>query len=225
MLSPKTQFPNAYFFAGALMMASCSAVRAAPEMVIDWSSCSQPDLASDVHAKAVRKSIDKYIAAANSKYPSNHVAIRLNKIYGAVVQDRRDLVQLNYLPIGPGRTENQCALSTENYRKLIVLRDASYYILCRSEVGVGTSTFDRTNKDLSTLAAAAIYDLMKSLGADLRAKKNEPTTPPGGYASCKAGAADATKDPIPSATEVQGFKSRMSLSAEESAQIGDPAKQ
>jgi hypothetical protein len=142
-----------------------------------------------------------------------------------MVQDRRDLVRLNYLPIGPNRTEQQCALSTDNYRKLIVMRDASYYILCRSEVAIGTSAIDRASKDVTTLAAAAIYDLVKSLGANLRAKKDEPTTPPGGFAYCKRGATDRANDPFPTPADVQSFKSRMSLSSEERAQIGDPSKQ
>jgi hypothetical protein len=194
-------------------------------MIIDWANCMQPDLASEAHQKAVKQSIDKYVDHANAKYPSNHIALKLNKIYGSLVQDRRDLVQSNYIPIGPNRKDTQCALSPDNYRKLIVLRDASYYILCRSEVGIGTSAFDRTSKDITTLATAAIYDLVKSLGADLRAKANEPTTPPGGYAACKQGATAGAKDPIPTVAETQGFRSRLSLSAEERAKIGDPSKQ
>jgi hypothetical protein len=194
-------------------------------VVINWSNCKQPDLASDAHQKAVKQSIDKYLNEAKAKYPSDHIAVKLNKIYGAAVQDRRDLVQLNYIPIGVSRTEKQCALSAENYQRLIVLRDASYYILCRSEVGVGSSATRRIAMDLTTLATAAIYDLVKSIGADLRAKKNEPTTPPGGYAACKAGAAAASTDPIPNAASTRSFRSRLSLSAEEVAGIGDPSKQ
>jgi hypothetical protein len=202
-----------------------SMIQAQEKMVIEWSNCSQPDGSSDAYTKAVNQSIDKHLQQAKAKYPSDHIAIRLNKMYGIMVQERRDLVSLNYLPIGSKRTESQCALSTDNYRKLIVLRDTSYYILCRSEVAIGTSSTERTSKDLQTLAAAAIYDLLKSLGADLRAKKTEPTTPPGGYAACRRGAADALKDPFPSAAEAQSFKTRLSFSSEERAQIGDPTQQ
>jgi hypothetical protein len=194
-------------------------------MMIDWTKCAQPDLKSDAHQTALKARIDKYVANAKTKYKSSHIAIGLSRTYGEIVQERRDHVRLSYIPVGPSRQDNQCAMSATNYSKLIIIRDASYYVLCRSEVGVGTSAADRAGKDLSTLAAAAIYDLLKTLGADLRAKKDEPVTPPGGFAACKLGTADAAKDPLPKPADVAGFKSRMSLSAEEKAKVGDPGKQ
>ncbi len=200
-------------------------VAAQAPVLIDWSNCKQPDLNSEAHQKALKTAIVKYVANAKTKYKSSHIAIGLSNTYGEIVQERRDLVRLSYLPVGPNRKEDQCALSAVNYEKLIVIRDASYYVLCRSEVGVGTSAADRTAKDLSALAAAAIYDLLKTIGVDLRAKKDEPTTPPGGFAACKLGASDAAQDPFPKPVDITGFKSRMSLSAEEKAKIGDPGKQ
>lgn len=193
-------------------------------MVIDWSVCKQPDLTSQDHVKAVQGMVDKYFATARSD-KSVHVAVGLNRVYGQAVQDRRDHVRLNYIPIGPNRTEKQCALSDKNYAMLIAYRDASYYVLCRSEVAIGGSEQERARKDLQALAYSAIYDFLKSIGADFRAKADEPTTPPGGYAACKRGADDGKKDTIPTAESMQGFKTRLNLPDSEKAKLGDPSKQ
>jgi hypothetical protein len=193
-------------------------------MSIDWSVCKQPDLSSATHVAAVKKLTDKYIAAAKSN-SSVHIAVGLNKIYGTAVQERRDHVRLNYIAVGSRRPESQCALSEQNYAKLIAYRDASYYVMCRAEVGIGADDAQRKKKDFKSLAFAAIYDLLKSIGADFRAKPDEPMTPPGGFGACKRGAEDAFKDPLPTPADIAAFSTRLSLPDSEKQKLGDPEAQ
>lgn len=193
-------------------------------MVIDWTVCQQPDSQGLSQEAGVKALIKKYVDAAtvNSKV---HVAVGLNRQYGIAVQERRDHVRLNYIPIGPKRTNRQCALSDANYAKLIQYRDASYYIMCRSEVSIGSSKAARVGNDLKALTFAAIYDFAKGQGVEMRAKADEPMTPPGGYAACTKGAEDGKSDPFPSANDVATFKTRLSLPDSEKSKLGDPTKQ
>ncbi|TKB20439.1 MAG: hypothetical protein E5V75_05065 [Mesorhizobium sp.] len=197
----------------------------AADMTIDWSVCPQPDLASDGYAKKRSAEINSAVSNARKKYSKSHIAVALNKYYGEMVQIRRDHVRLKYIPISDKRPESSCALTGNDYEKLLLLRDASYYVLCRSEVAVGSSKAERLLKDLKSLAFAAIYDLKKSLGADLRAKKDEPTTPPGGYAACKLGVADGLNDPIPKDGETSGFSTRLVVPDSEKPGLGEPSEQ
>lgn len=192
--------------------------------MIDWSVCKQPDLTNTLHTATVKRLVDKYVASAKSNKATN-IAVGLNKAYGIAVQERRDHVSLNYIALGPQRTQKQCALSDQNYSKLLAYRDASYYVLCRSEVAIGANTSDRKLKDYKALAYAAIYDFLKSMDVDFRAKPDEPTTPPGGYAACRKGADDGHMDPFPSPQDITSFKTRLNLPESEKAKMGDPKKQ
>ncbi|BFG80253.1 hypothetical protein PTKU46_82870 [Paraburkholderia terrae] len=196
----------------------------ATPMAIDWSACHQPDPTDASYLNQVNSLIKKYVAAAKGDGSTN-ISLGLNRIYGEAVRERRDHVRLHYIPVGPSRSKDQCALSTKDYTQLLAYRDASYYVMCRAEVGIGATQSERTQKDLKTLAYAAIYDFVKSIGVDMRAKPDEPTTPPGGYAACKRGAEDGKNDPFPSASDVTSFKSRLSLPESEKTKIGDPTKQ
>ncbi|RWP13897.1 hypothetical protein [Mesorhizobium sp.] len=208
-----------------LIMAPWTASALAQDMIIDWSVCPQPDLTSDAYAKKRSAEINSAVANARKRSSKSHIAVALNKYYGEIVQIRRDHVRLKYLPISEKRPESSCALSKKNYEKLLLLRDASYYVMCRSEVAIGASKAERLLKDLKSLAFAAIYDLKKSLGADLRAKKDEPTTPPGGYAACELGVAAGLKDPFPQDGETSGFETRLVVPDSEKPSIGEPSNQ
>ncbi|MER8643204.1 hypothetical protein [Mesorhizobium sp. M1252] len=216
-----------YFFKIGIMliMATWTASAFAQEMVIDWSVCTQPDLTSDAYAKKRSAEINSAVANAKKRNSKSHIAVALNKYYGEMVQIRRDHVRLKYLPISEKRPESSCALSEKNYEKLLLLRDASYYVMCRSEVAIGASKAARLLKDLKSLAFAAIYDLKKSLGAEMRAKKDEPTTPPGGYAACELGVAAGLKDPFPQDGETSGFETRLVVPDSEKPSIGEPSQQ
>jgi hypothetical protein len=195
------------------------------KMVIDWTVCKQPDLATAEHKVGTNKLISKYEEAAK-KPVGTHIAVGLNREYGVAVQDRRDHVRLNYIPLGPNRSESQCALSDANYAKLLQFRDASYYVMCRSEVAIGTSTVVRAAKNVKALTYAAIYDFAKATGLyEMRAKPDEPTTPPGGFAACSRGTEDGKKDPLPTAEDVAKFKTRLTVPDSEAVNIGDPTKQ
>ncbi|TPJ14344.1 hypothetical protein FJW04_17810 [Mesorhizobium sp. B2-7-3] len=208
-----------------LIMATWNGRAVAQDMTIDWSVCTQPDLTSDGYAKKRSAEINTAVANAKKRNSKAHIAVALNKYYGEMVQIRRDHVRLKYMPISEKRPESSCALSDKNYEKLLLLRDASYYVMCRSEVAIGASKPARLLKDLKSLAFAAIYDLKKSLGADLRAKKDEPTTPPGGYAACELGVADGLNDPFPQDGETSGFETRLVVPDSEKPGIGEPSEQ
>ena len=210
---------------GIIIFPLAGGIAAAANIVIDWDNCKQPDRSSATYESSLSRQIDEYVKAAKAAYPQAHIALALNKYYGQIVQQRRDHVAQSYRPVGPNRKATDCALSDANYTRLIVIRDASYYILCRAEVGAGTSNAERLAKDAKALTYAAIYDLLKTVGADMRAKPNEPTTPPGGFTACKRGAGDGFSDSVPSSQQMEGFVSRLSVPDSEKQRIGDPEKQ
>ena len=197
----------------------------AQTMTIDRGNCKQPDRSSAEYKKDQRSQNEDYVKSSKAAYPNSHIAVALNRYYGQVVQLRRDHVALNDIPAGPKRNATDCALTEANYRKLILIRDASYYIFCRAEVAVGQSAADRAGKTPQALAYAAIYDLLKTAGVDMRAKPTEPTTPLGGFAACTLGASDGFKDPIPTAQEVKEFTSRLTVPDSEKQKIGEPENQ
>lgn len=209
----------------ALLVGFGPAWAGAAVMVIDWSACKQPDLNSAGHKQGVDKLISKYVEAAK-KPAGTHIAVGLNREYGVAVQQRRDHVRLKYKTVGPNRTEAQCALSDADYALLIQFRDASYYVMCRSEVGIGTSAAQREAKDIKATTYAAIYDFAKATGLyEMRAKPDEPTTPPGGFSACSRGTDDGKKDPLPTTADVAKFKTRLTLPDSETTKLGDPTKQ
>lgn len=208
-----------------VIFALAGRIAAASNVVIDWDNCKQPNRSSATFESSLARQIDEYVKAAKAAYPQVHIALALNKFYGQIVQQRRDHVAQSYRPVGPDRTATDCALSDANYTRLIVIRDASYYILCRAEVAAGTSKAERLAKDARALTYAAIYDLLKTVGADMRAKPDEPTTPPGGFTACKRRAADGFSDSVPSSQQMEGFVSRLSVPDSEKQRIGDPEKQ
>lgn len=197
----------------------------AADLVIDWSVCSQPNRTSEAYVKQQTSQINTYVKSAQTKFPSEHIAVALNKYYGEIVQQRRDFVVKSYIPISAARLATACALSAENYTRLLIMRDASYYVLCRAEVAIGRSRTARLANDLKSLAYAAIYDFLKTAGVDMRAKANEPTTPPGGYAGCSRGVDDGQHDPFPTEAQAAGFKTRLSVPDSEKKKIGDPTQQ
>ena len=211
---------------GAVLVLCLGHARAAPAtMVIDWSVCKQPDLNGTDHKQGTDKLISRYVEAAK-KLAGTHIAVGLNREYGVAVQERRDYVSLKYKPIGPTRSEAQCALSQADYALLLQFRDASYYVMCRSEVAIGVTDALRGAKDMKATTYAAIYDFAKATGLyEMRAKPDEPTTPPGGFAACSRGAADGKKDPFPTAADVAKFKTRLTLPDSEATKLGDPTKQ
>ena len=194
-------------------------------MVIDWSVCKQPDLNSSIHKQGVDKLVAKYVEAAK-KPAGTHIAVGLNREYGVAVQERRDHVRLNYKAIGPNRTQAQCALSDADYALLIQFRDASYYVMCRGEVAIGTTRALREAQNIKATNYAAIYDFAKATGLyEMRAKPDEPTTPPGGFSACSRGAEDGKKDLLPTTADVAKFKTRLTLPDSEATKLGDPTKQ
>lgn len=230
MVSKVTETPasgaNAACVLGAALVVACGSAWGVPAvMVIDWSVCKQPDLKGADHKQGVEKFVSRYVVAAK-KPAGTHIAVGLNREYGAAVQERRDHVRLKYKPVGPNRTEAQCALSDADYALLIQFRDASYYVLCRSEVAIGTTGALREAKDIKATTYAAIYDFAKATGLyEMRAKPDEPTTPPGGFSACSRGAEDGKKDPLPTTADVAKFKSRLTLPDSEAPRLGDPTKQ
>lgn len=211
--------------AGMLGVTAGHALSAPATMVIDWSVCKQPDLNSAAHKDGTSKLIAKYVEAAK-KPKGTHIALGLTREYGVAVQERRDHVRLKYKPVSANRTEAQCALSDADYAKLLQFRDASYYVMCRSEVAIGADAVKRGAKDVKATMYAAIYDFAKATGLyEMRAKADEPTTPPGGFSACRRGTDDGMKDPFPSETDVKKFKTRLSIPDSEIPKLGDPAKQ
>ncbi len=197
----------------------------AADMQIDWSVCPQPDRASAAYVKQQSEQIDAFVSAARKQHGGKHIAVALNSYYGAIVQLRRDFVVRHYRPVSPSRPATACALTPADYTRLLILRDASYYVLCRAEVAIGQNKPARLAKDLKSLAYASVYDFLKTIGLDMRAKPGEPTTPPGGYAGCAKGVDDGLDDPFPSAAETIGFTTRLVVPDSEKQRIGDPTRQ
>lgn len=193
----------------AFALLCCNSACMAAKYEIDWTRCEQPDLSAPAFLEQVEKLYKPLVAAAAAAAPNAHVSVQLNRQYPKAVAQRRKLVADSYLP-KEMRDASGCATTKKNYMKILALRDAAYRLLCRGEVAVGLSKESRNRNEIKVRAFTEVYEALKSIKANVAAS-DDPTTPPGGAASCVRGIEEGQKDPLPSSeAAIAGFDSHMS---------------
>lgn len=175
---------------------------------IDWKLCKQPDVESKKFLDAVDTQYAILMKSAAKARPKAYIAVQGNRYYPTAVQLRRNLVASSYLPKAK-RDPSGCAVTEPNYEKVLVLRDAVYRMLCRSEIGIGNGKVARAANEIRVRAFTEVYEALKRRDADVAAS-DDPATPPGGAASCYRGIQDGWADPEPTGNDGKTFESHMS---------------